>query len=83
MLTRDEVRYYAKKLEIMMDRMKEIVRQGIPKDKALENFNLVDLNWAHSASTSTFERLDVGSFYDEMAHVLADEKAGKMVPLQP
>jgi glyoxylase-like metal-dependent hydrolase (beta-lactamase superfamily II) len=83
LLTRDEVRHYAKKLEIMIDRMTEIVREGIPKEKALENLNLADLNWAHSASTSTFEKMDVGGFYDEMAQRIADQKAGKMVPMQP
>jgi cyclase len=83
LLTRDEVRQYAKKLEILIERMQEIVREGIPKEKALQNLNLADLNWAHSASTSTFEKMDVAGFYDEMAQRIADEKTGKMVPLQP
>lgn len=74
-LTRDEVRDYAKKFEIMNARMKQIVLQGIPRDHAAAALKLDDLGWEKSASSSTFLGNDVGHYYDEMARVIAQEKA--------
>ena len=74
-LTRDEVRDYARKFEVMNARMRQIVLQGIPRDKAAAALKLDDLGWEKSASSSTFFGNDVGHFYDEMARVIAQEKA--------
>jgi glyoxylase-like metal-dependent hydrolase (beta-lactamase superfamily II) len=74
-LTRDEVRDYARKFETMNARMKQIVLQGVPRDKAAAALKLDDLGWEKSASSSTFFGSDVGHFYDEMARVIAQEKA--------
>jgi glyoxylase-like metal-dependent hydrolase (beta-lactamase superfamily II) len=77
LLTKDEVRQYVKNVEIMNARMKELVRQGVPKDQAGRRLKLDDLGWAKSASTSTFMANDIPGYYDEMAAVLAAErKAG-------
>lgn len=74
-MTRDEVRDYARKFELMNARMKEIVREGIPRDRAAAALKLDDLGWEKSASSSTFFGNDVGHYYDEMARVIAEEKA--------
>ncbi len=74
-LTRDEVRDYAKKFETMNARMRQIVLQGIARDHAAAALKLDDLGWEKSASSSTFFGNDVGHYYDEMARVIAQEKA--------
>ena len=78
LLTRDEVRQYVKNVEIMNDRMKALVREGVPTAEAFKRLKLDDLGWAHSASTSTFMANDLPGYYDEMAAVLAAE--GKARP---
>jgi glyoxylase-like metal-dependent hydrolase (beta-lactamase superfamily II) len=81
-MSRDEVRDYAKKYEKLLARMKQIVLQGIPRNKAAAALRLDDLGWANSASTTTFLRLDVGHFYDEMARAIAAQAAGNERPAQ-
>lgn len=80
-MTRAEVIDYARKLATMNARMLEIVRQGVPRDKAAAALRLDDLGWDHTRSTATFLANDVGGYYDEMARVLADERAGNERPL--
>ncbi len=82
-LTREEVRQYARKFETMNARMQQIVLQGIPRDRAAAALKLDDLGWAKSASTSTFLGNDVGHYYDEMARVIAEEKAMDTHPMLP
>jgi hypothetical protein len=64
-----------KNVEIMNDRMKELVRQGVPVEEAGKRLKLDDLGWARSASTNTF--LLGGSipgYYAEMKGVLEQEQ---------
>jgi cyclase len=75
LLTKDEIRQYVKNVEIMNDRMKELVRQGVPVEEAGKRLKLDDLGWARSASTNTF--LFGGSvpgYYAEMKAVLEQEQ---------
>jgi len=74
-MTRAQVRQYAAKFETMNARMQQIVRQGIARNHAAAALKLDDLGWADSVSTSTFLANDVGYYYDEMARVIAAEKA--------
>jgi len=74
-LTRDEVRDYARKFDAMNARMKQIVLQRIPRERAAAALKLDDLGWDKSASSATFLGNDVGHYYDEMARVAAQEKA--------
>jgi len=73
LLTKDEVREYAHKMETMNERMKDIVRRGVPKEQAFDELQLEDIGWAGTVSTGTFRQLDVSSYYDEMAAILAAE----------
>jgi glyoxylase-like metal-dependent hydrolase (beta-lactamase superfamily II) len=81
MMTRADVIEYAHKVATMNARMLEIVREGVPRDKAAAALKLDDLGWDHTRSTATFLHNDVGGYYDEMARVLADERAGNERPL--
>jgi len=75
LLTKDEIRQYVKNVEIMNDRMKELVRQGVPVEESGKRLKLDDLGWARSASTNTF--LVGGSipgYYAEMKAVLEQEQ---------
>ncbi len=74
LLTKDEVRQYVKNVEIMNDRMKDLVRRKVPVDQAGKMLKLDDLGWAKSASTSTFFANDIPGYYAEMAAVLAAEQ---------
>jgi glyoxylase-like metal-dependent hydrolase (beta-lactamase superfamily II) len=74
-MTRDQVRQYARKFDTMNARMRQIVRQGIARDRAAAALKLDDLGWADSVSTSTFLANDVGSYYDEMARDIAAHQA--------
>jgi glyoxylase-like metal-dependent hydrolase (beta-lactamase superfamily II) len=76
LLSRQDLRDYARKLETMNARMRQIVIQGIPRSQAAAALKLDDLGWADSVSTSTFLGNDVGYYYDEMARGLGKEKAG-------
>ncbi len=75
LLTKDEIRQYVKNVEIMNDRMKDLVRQSVPVEEAGKRLKLDDLGWARSASTNTF--LLGGSipgYYAEMKAVLEQEQ---------
>jgi hypothetical protein len=64
-----------KKLEIMNQRMLDLVKQGVPRDrdKLVAGLKLEDLGWAHTDSTDTFIENSITSYYDEMAAVLASQ----------
>jgi glyoxylase-like metal-dependent hydrolase (beta-lactamase superfamily II) len=82
-MTREEVRQYAKKFETMNARMKQIVLDGIPRDRAAAALKLDDLDWAHSVNTQSFLAGTVLGYYDEMKRVIAEEKALDTVPAIP
>lgn len=73
-LTKDQVRAYLKNIEIMNERMRELVRNGVPRDQARQ-LKIDDLGWANSVSTVNFWS-KIGDYYDEMAAQVAAEKAG-------
>jgi cyclase len=72
-LTKDYVREYARKFEIMNQRMLDLVKEGVPKDRdrLVSGLKLDDLGWAHTDSTDTFIENSIIGYYDEMAAVLA------------
>ena len=65
-LTRQDVIDYIPKVEKMNERMKELVRRGVPKDQLEKQLKLDDLGWDHTVSTSTFMR-SIGQYFDEVA----------------
>jgi cyclase len=72
--TKQYVLEYAQKLEILNQRMFDLVKAGVPKDQAFDKLKLDDLGWAHTVSTGTFKS-SVPGYYDEMAAVLAAQTA--------
>jgi cyclase len=72
--TKQYVLEYAQKLEIMNQRMLDLVKAGIPKEQAFDKLKIDDLGWAHTVSTGAFKN-SVPGYYDEMAAVLATQNA--------
>ncbi len=68
---KEYVRQYVQKLETMNQRMIDLVKKGVPKDRAAAELRLDDLGWANTDSTSTFMRGSIGPYYDEMAALVA------------
>lgn len=66
LLTKDDVRAYKPKIETMNRRMTDLIRNGVPRDRAGAQLRLDDLGWAHTVSTGTF-MASVGRYYDELA----------------
>jgi cyclase len=66
-------REYVRKFETMNQRMKDLVKAGVPKDRdrLVAGLKLNDLGWAHTDSTDTFIENSISGYYDEMAAVLA------------
>lgn len=86
LMSKDFVRNYVKYVEIMNDRMKDVVSGGVPKDVAriAAALKLDDLPtdspgiyWNHSVSTSIFMHMDLFGYHDEMARALADRQNGE------
>ncbi len=71
LFTKQYVRDYVERLEIMNRRMLELVAAGVPKDQVAARLGLEDLGWAHTDSTDTFLENSIVGYYDEMAAVLA------------
>jgi cyclase len=65
-LTRDDVRAYIPKLKTMNDRMRALVKKGVPADQLAAQLTLDDLGWARTVSTGTFMR-SIGRYRDEIA----------------
>ncbi len=65
-LTRDDVRAYIPKLKTMNDRMRALVKKGVPTDQLAAQLKLDDLGWAHTVSTGTFMR-SIARYRDEIA----------------
>jgi cyclase len=66
-LTKNDVRAYVPKFELMNKRMADLVKKHVPKDQLERQLKLDDLGWAHTVSTGTFMH-SVGQYYDEVAH---------------
>lgn len=75
-LDKQYARDYVKKFETMNQRMMDLVREGVPKDRArlVARLKLDDLGWAHTDSTDTFIENSINGYYDEMAAVLASQR---------
>lgn len=66
------VREYVQKFETMNQRMEDMVKEGVPKDRdrLVAGLKLEDLGWAHTDSTDTFIENSIDAYYDEMAALL-------------
>jgi glyoxylase-like metal-dependent hydrolase (beta-lactamase superfamily II) len=71
-------RDYVQKLEKMNQRMLDLVRAGVPRDRdrLVAGLKLEELGWAHTDSTDTFIENSITDYYDEMAAVLAAAPSG-------
>ena len=65
LLTKDHVRSDRRKLEMMNQRMSELVRKGVPKEQVADQLKLDDLGWDHTVSTVAFKQ-GLSGYYDEM-----------------
>jgi cyclase len=71
-MTKDDVRAYRTRFQVMNDRMRELIRKGVKKDalgtldQARAQLRLADLGWDNSVSTTTWFG-GIGSYYDEIA----------------
>jgi glyoxylase-like metal-dependent hydrolase (beta-lactamase superfamily II) len=77
--TKQYAREYVQKFETMNQRMKDLVKEGVPRDRdrLIAGLKLDDLGWAHTDSTDTFLENSIYGYYDEMAAVLASERSGQ------
>lgn len=72
LMTKAEVQAYRTRFETMNQRMRELIRKGVPKDqvRTLEQIRaqlrLADLGWDNSVST-TASINSFGAYYDELA----------------
>ena len=76
--TKQYVREYVQKFEMMNQRMMDLVKEGVPKDRdrLVTGLKLHELGWAHTDSTDTFIENSINGYYDEMAAVLASKPSG-------
>jgi glyoxylase-like metal-dependent hydrolase (beta-lactamase superfamily II) len=71
-MTKDEVRAYRARFQVMNDRMRELIRRGVTKDQlktldqARAQLRLADLGWDNSVSTTTWFT-SFPQYYDEIA----------------
>jgi cyclase len=65
LLTKENVRTDRQKLATMNQRMTELVRRAVPKDKVFDELKLSDLGWDHTVSTVAFKG-GLSGYYDEM-----------------
>jgi glyoxylase-like metal-dependent hydrolase (beta-lactamase superfamily II) len=65
LLTKERVRSDRDKLVKMNQRMTELVKRGVPKDKVFDELRLADLGWDHTVSTVAFKG-GLSGYYDEM-----------------
>lgn len=72
LMTKDDVRAYRARFQVMNDRMKALVRAGVTKDQlktldqARAQLKLADLGWDNSVSTATWFA-SFPRYYDEIA----------------
>ena len=57
-------------LVTMNQRMSELARRGVPKEKVFDELKLSDLGWDHTVSTVAFKG-GLSGYYDEMKALLA------------
>ena len=72
--TKQYVLEYAQKIEILNQRMLDLVKAGVPKEQAFDKLKTDDLGWSHTVSSGAFKS-SVPGYYDEMAAVLAAQHA--------
>lgn len=65
LLAKDNVRSDRQKLVTMNQRMTDLVRKGVPKEKVFDELRLGDLGWDHTVSTVAFKG-GLSGYYDEM-----------------
>ena len=71
-LRKDDVRAYRARFQVMNDRMRELIRQGVKKDdlktldQARARLKLAELGWDNSVSTTTWFS-GIAGYYDELA----------------
>jgi hypothetical protein len=65
-MTKDDVVAYRGRFAELNRRMREIVRLGVPKERAQAALNLEDLGWHNTVSTTTWATV-LDEHYDEMA----------------
>ena len=71
-LKKDDVRAYRARFQVMNDRMRELIRQGVKKDdlktldQARARLKLAELGWDNSVSTTTWFS-GIAGYYDELA----------------
>jgi cyclase len=65
LLTKENIRTDRQKLVTMNQRMTELARRGVPKEKVFDELKLSDLGWDHTVSTVAFKG-GLSGYYDEM-----------------
>jgi cyclase len=65
LLTKENIRTDRQKLVTMNQRMSELARRGVPKEKVFDELKLSDLGWDHTVSTVAFKG-GLSGYYDEM-----------------
>jgi cyclase len=70
LLTKEDIRTDRQKLVTMNQRMTELARRGVPKEKVFDELKLSDLGWDHTVSTVAFKG-GLSGYYDEMKALLA------------
>jgi glyoxylase-like metal-dependent hydrolase (beta-lactamase superfamily II) len=65
LLTKEHIRTDRQKLVTMNQRMTELARKGVPKEKVFDELKLSDLGWDHTVSTVAFKG-GLSGYYDEM-----------------
>jgi glyoxylase-like metal-dependent hydrolase (beta-lactamase superfamily II) len=72
LMTKDEVRAYRARFQVMNERMRALIKRGVTKDQmktldqARAQLKLADLGWDNSVSTTTWFA-SFESYYDELA----------------
>jgi glyoxylase-like metal-dependent hydrolase (beta-lactamase superfamily II) len=65
LLKKENIRTDRQKLVTMNQRMTELARKGVPKEKVFDELKLSDLGWDHTVSTVAFKG-GLSGYYDEM-----------------
>ena len=71
LLTKERIRSDRQKLITMNQRMTELARKGVAKEKVFDELKLSDLGWDHTVSTVAFKG-GLSGYYDEMKTLLAN-----------
>jgi cyclase len=71
LLKKENIRTDRQKLITMNQRMTELARKGVAKEKVFDELKLSDLGWDHTVSTVAFKG-GLSGYYDEMKALLAN-----------